>query len=166
MYPLVKEFRHKAREVVYSYAKRNNIYIYNMYPNKKLKDVYPKYKILDYLRYSFYKFSIWIWLDDQVSLDIIDVGYLSKIIYEYNNKLPGGINKAVLISPLKSIGDYSYYTGDYDYLFMLHNPNNNFMYMYMYKLQSDCGSIYFLNKRRGYIKVIDDYNGYVYKLEL
>jgi len=167
VYPLVKDFRFKAREVVYSYAKRNNIYIYNMYPNKKLKDKYPKNKVLDYIRYSFYKFSVWIWLDDLLDYDIVDIKYLNKLHYMYNNKrFYDPIDMACSCALRSKNGDYKIYKEKDDYLFMLHNTNNNFKYMYLYSIDSDCGSFYFLNKRIGYIQENDDYKGFVTLLRI
>ena len=167
VYPLVKDFRFKAREVVYSYAQRNNIYIYNMYPNKKLNDKYPKNKLLDYIRYSFYKFSVWIWLDDLVDYDIVDIKYLNQLHYMYNNKRFYDPIDMANSCPLKSKnGDYKRYAEKDDYLFMLHNANNNFKYMYLYNIDNGCGSFYFLNKRIGYIRTKDEYRGFVTLLNI
>lgn len=69
---LVYPYREKARNVVYSYFKRKNIEVAFFNKDKVLPKQTFKNKLLDWLEYQWYKWTVWIWLDDTVDNDIVD----------------------------------------------------------------------------------------------
>jgi len=145
-YWVIVPYRQRAREVVYEYATNNNVYIKHMNINKKVHLPKLKYSILYELRYLYYKWVIWIWLDDNVDSDTVDniklwnftmnkydsVNYLDRVIvYIIKHNLKSVSHNDKMLNTL----DYKqvYNNTLLQCAFLYISASNNFEYMYCYK---------------------------------
>jgi len=155
MFILAYRFRYKARDVVHGYNYQNKIWIYGYYNLGGYKNL-PK---VSYSVYLFYKYVIWIWLNDFTYDDTYNLSYfLSK---KGNKKISiseDSPNNLILNKNNKANSNFIR-----AFTYMLQNHTNNFILQFHYTL---CKEDVFTFKDVGYENIKENYNSReIYRLK-
>lgn len=179
-YWVIRKHRHRARLVVYNYVLEHNIYIHHLhnanYKRMNIKDTWecdtgmiPIIHV-NYLTYLYWKWLVWIWLDDTADVDVYKRVTNDDKKSLFFNKLLEEQSNVIDSNNSFEYGNYSTTTNSVKLFseinFMLFDKVTNFQHMYEYT--TDTNRIFFFNKihigwkRIGSIKQ----NHSVYKLYL
>lgn len=178
IYWFVYPFRHKARDIMYSYVIKNNIGVKDI---EKYKVTLLRYKNVSKFKYLFYKWFVWIWLNDRVSHDTIDDHMVLSFIRKHNHShlkiIQWYITKLNKLSLTKSTQNIPFYNGRYpstcqetlngygQLITVLNTSDTN--YDYVYYITNDIKKVFLLNifgLKIGWMPCDDPINGIWYKL--
>ncbi len=93
-YWLVRDFRAKARNIVYNYMLQNdkpiwqiNNYLYSEKFDGYITEIgYVQYTEVSYIKYLWWKWTVWIWLDDDCENDTYNINVINKKSWYKTNK--------------------------------------------------------------------------------
>lgn len=155
MFVLVYRFRYKARDIVHGYNYQNKIWIYG-YDNLGGYKNLPR---VSYITYLFYKYVIWIWLNDLTYDDTYNLSYFlskkkyTKIVITKDSPVQFILNK-------NNSSNSNFIRA---FIYMLQNHTNNFILENHYTINY---KDVFLFKDIGYETIKENYNSReIYRLK-
>ena len=102
-YFIIYPFRGTARDIVYNYVLKNNIFLKDLLRYKPYYDQdsnawvlnkdnkitgYVYYKDVSYWKYFIFKWGVWVWINDRAKYDTIDLDINYDFLLQYNRIIP------------------------------------------------------------------------------